>query len=318
VGKVVKRDPEMFCANDNPGPALWCKSEGRALAVCFRFGEPEAKEAVMANVPPEVKPEEKKEEELCNTPKDKMEEGTPPAPAAPDATMAILQQILSVVQALAAQVAGAGAPAPVPPPVGSENLAPVTGMKDKETTKEAPAAVAEVKKDDSEQKGDKMDEKVIEAAILKAMGPAMARLEKIEKRNAELEHEKAVVARMAMAEKELTGISVGDEAKAYLRKCAERDEETLKDAVAAFKKALPAEPPKDLGEFEAMVAQAGQPQLAEAVSKFAAKHPGPKAVEWARAQLRNYSVCKANTPGMASTEEEWLEVNFRADRPDFA
>lgn len=300
VGEIVKRAPaEMFLAETNPGPARFIRHRDKAMAILFKFGEP---------MEPKKPEEEVKPEQMM--------EGAPPAAPEPEKKepaqdpmmtvilalaekMSVLDQILQAVTKLAAPAPAAPATGPQPgdPPQADEtNLAPVPGMK------------AEPKDE-----GSNMDEKKVEAAVLKALTPMVAKIQTLEADNAAQKKAAIFKARMESAEQELRGIALGADAKAHLAKLAALDDENLlKSAVETFKRSLPADP-SDVAEHEEGAEQGEvHGEDSQAVAEFTAKHPGPRAAEWARKQASEYR----ETARLGATDSklaEWLEINWRHD-----
>ena len=222
-------------------------------------------------------------------------------------------QLIQAVMAIAERVGVPTQEEPALPPEGGEDLSPVAGMRSedrknkKETTMEPKDIGALVAK-----------------ATLKAMTPLVAKVDTLEKKNAEIEHKGAVRARMQAAEKSLQGAAMSDVVRGHLLKLAEtQSDEDFKEAIECFKQTIPIDPPSDLGEFEALLAKSDSAPAQEAdtaIQAFTGKYPGAKAAAWAKNQLSVRAAYRKQTPNDEDpmSADEWLEVNVRNERPNFS
>lgn len=319
VGQIVKRGANRFRSES---PAVWHRSVGEAGSlILFRFqeklmGPEDEKDKDKAAAADEKRDEEqvkdadgvtRAEDNGDEEEKDeaKLEDGQTMPPWA--------AKMLEIMGAIAQRVGVAEQAPPEEPPESSDDLSPVSGFRDKGGKGKSK------KPKESETMDEKKIESMIDKAALKATTPLVAKLSVLEKEAAEAKTEKKVAARMQKAEKELRGTNFDDNVRAHLLKAAKgEDDKGFDETIATFKKILPVEPAESLGEFEALIAKGSNGQeVQDEVAKFTAKHPGPKAAEWAKRQLKAY----ADYKGMSRCDmsaEEWLEVNIKSERPNFA
>lgn len=324
IGRVVKRgEAEMFTSR---GPAVWCRSAERSIAVLFRFGD-----AKMAD-----KKNKQDEDETGTTKTDGSEAGGPgsepdassriepvepevmedevAAPAAPAAAPASgeLGTIMGMLQMILARLA--------PQPTPEEPVAPHAGFKvNKEktpmTTPKTPPAAGDMFKEGG------MTPETFRAflseTVAQAVAPVTAELETFKAKWAERERADGNTARFNDAMKKLEGRHLTDGAIKLLKEVS-GNETLLNQTVETFKANLPAEPASSGSDMEASLASAMTETSSAAgsdgaLASFSAKHQGPQAMGWAKGQIAAFAAYKKAMPSVDMTIEEWLEHNWRAE-----
>lgn len=335
IGKVVKRDPEMFLGK-GPSPAFACfVAEAPSMAILFKFDDgkkpaPEEtdEEPVAEEDEEQIAPEGAEEEDETSP----SPEGARPTPKggsdlSGQQSQMLLQQLVADMQMIKQRLG------PQPPP--EEKLEAVAGLDLAQEAQEQPgyqnkekSTMADKSKDTVVPAGEpvvtmKPSElealiaKTVDAAVLKATTPLLAEVDTMKSVNAKRDQELAVKSRFEAAKTELTqeGCVVGEEVEKALFKCATIGEDFVKDMVVTLKKSLPKEAPPSVESFEAGIVESveGAESNQEVINTFCSERGNnPKIASWAKGQVAAFQAYQ-KVSGSDMSLEDWLKVNFRSD-----
>lgn len=171
-----------------------------------------------------------------------------------------------------------------------------------------PVEMPEAKKNEEPKKKPIMAKE--ESMNMEEVAKLTARLAAIEQIEAARAKEEGVAKLVAKATAELKGYPLNEGAVAKLKVIAEKGGEDAVNAfVSSYKEAVPKDPPRSLGEYEARVGV----QDPDEVKKFSAM--GPEALEKARKFSAMYDQLKGRT---AATRERFIEIQFNAENGKYA
>lgn len=134
-----------------------------------------------------------------------------------------------------------------------------------------------------------------------------ARLAALEDKDSAREKSDAVSRRIEGARKQLAGYTLTAPTLERIAKFAAMGDEAVREFVAEYKQSVPQAPPESMEEFEGMLSGTAAD---DTLIKFAASHPGPKSMEWAKQQARAHAAHVAST-GSEITLSDWLETNAK-------
>lgn len=182
-------------------------------------------------------------------------------------------------------------PQMAPPEAPSNDLAPVSGMRANRPS----GAGAGFN---------------VEKAVLRAVGPLMAELTTLKKKQNDRERDERITLSVQNALQDLQGYDIDEKTVDYFRRCASYGGEFFQNAVENFKRNTLPEPPTDAEEFEAELMSGPE---ADTLNTFASRHPGPRAAEWVRAQAKSHAAWSKLT-NSAMPLDAWLETNWRHEQ----